>query len=84
INRVNDAVWCAEQGLKCDLNSFETHLLLGSIFVKTGAFSAAEQQLRWCVLRRPDHPSARQYLEEAVKGKIAKHQQKSNESLIRQ
>ena len=84
INRVNDAVWCAEQGLKCDLNSFETHLLLGSIFVKTGAFSAAEQQLRWCVLRRPDHPSARQYLEDAVKGKIAKHQQKSNESLIRQ
>ena len=52
--------------------------------VENKVFSAAEQHLRWCVLRRPEHPQTRKYLEEAVKGKVAKHRQKSNGAVIRQ
>ena len=85
IDRVNDAVWwCAEQALKCDPNRFDTHLLLGSIFVKSSAFTMAERHLRWCVSRQPEHSESQQLLRDAVKGKIAKRKLPANADLIRQ
>ena len=84
IDRVNEAVWCAEQALKCDPNRFDTHLLLGSVFVKSSAFTMAERHLRWCVSRRPEHHKSQQLLREAVKGKIAKRKLPANADLIRQ
>ena len=74
IQKHEDALRCAKQALQFDSSSFHTRLLMASILFDLAAYPEAEQQLRWCVSRRPDHFQAQELLKSVVKARIAKRQ----------
>ena len=74
IEKDEDALRCAKQASKCDLNNFEARLLMAAILFDLKEYSEAEQQLRWCVSRRPDHSQSQKLLKTVVKARIAGHQ----------
>ena len=74
IEKNEDALRCAKQASKCDLNNFEARLLMAAILFDLKEYSEAEQQLRWCVSRRPDHSQSQKLLKTVVKARIAGHQ----------
>ena len=74
IEKDEDALRCAKQASKCDFNNFEARLLMAAILFDLKEYSEAEQQLRWCVSRRPDHSQSQELLKTVVKARIADHQ----------
>ena len=66
IEKNDKALVCARQACKCDVNAYEARLLMASVLFELSAYSEAEQHLRWCVSRRPEHELARSLLKKIV------------------
>ena len=71
IEKNDKALVCARQACKCDVNAYEARLLMASVLFELSAYSEAEQHLRWCVSRRPEHEPARSLLKKIVMKKMS-------------
>jgi len=60
-----------QAALKSDPHAFDTRLLLASILLDMEAYADAEQHLRWCALRRPEHLQTRTLLKKTVKRRMS-------------
>ena len=50
---------------------FGARLALGNCYLALGEYADAESQLRWCAMRKSDHPRVRGLLEKAVKLRLS-------------
>ena len=69
---------CLQHAIAADSVNFGARLALGRQYLAIEEFAQAEEQLRWCVQRRPGHPEAERFLERAVRERIAISSQRSS------
>jgi len=64
------AFQCVQKALQQSPSEFSAHLAVARHLIARGEYALAEQQVRWCLLRRPNDRDLTRMLEKAVKGRI--------------
>ena len=70
INQPSAAVDCLRRRVEGRPAEFQFRYALGLVLNDQQQFTEAEQQLKWCVQRRPDHEDAKAALARAVTGRV--------------
>jgi O-antigen ligase len=70
LNRPTEMIECLRHALAGRPSDFEMHRMLGQRLCEQGEFAAAEEQLNWCISRRPQERGLQEDLAKAVKGRI--------------
>jgi tetratricopeptide (TPR) repeat protein len=63
--------FCLENAAAANSTDFSVRLALGNCYLALGEYANAESQLRWCAMRKSDHPQVRNLLERAVKLRLS-------------
>lgn len=63
--------FCLENAVAANSTDFSVRLALGNCYLALGEYANAESQLRWCAMRKSDHPQVRNLLERAVKLRLS-------------
>lgn len=61
---------CLKRAVAADVTNFDNRLAFGQACAAIEDFTEAEKHFRWCVQRKPGHPSAQRLLEQAVEKRI--------------
>jgi predicted Zn-dependent protease len=70
LNRPTEMLECLRRAVAGRPSDFNIRLMFGRRLCEQGEFAAAEEQLNWCVGRRPQDRSVQADLATAVKGRI--------------
>ena len=66
LNDPAQQLFCLENAVAANSTDFGARLALGNCYLALGEYADAESQLRWCAMRKSDHPRVRGLLEKAV------------------
>ncbi|MDD4269784.1 MAG: O-antigen ligase family protein [Pirellulaceae bacterium] len=71
LNDPAQQLFCLENAVAANSTDFGARLALGNCYLALGEYADAESQLRWCAMRKSDHPRVRGLLEKAVKLRLS-------------